>query len=166
MKALGSRLLTTGLDCIAMERGAVGMYFIVRCTARDCKLRGRDAAVYVGLGEFDFVREQRLCVCGSCSRALSEVLNVVFVGCCWSSRGLLDAGTRMESQEKTAEPVALFPAEWKLRRWRWLKFAVTASPATAVRATETQTETGTPDLVTGALELLVQGYLHLQQDKV
>lgn len=150
-----------------MERGAAGMYFVMRCSTRDCKLRGRDAAVYIGLGNFDFVREQRLCVCGECSRALSEVLNVVFVGCHWSSRGLLEAGNRVEYQESPAEPVVLFPAELKLRRWRWLKFVVTASPAVAVRTAETQTEpTGTPDLVTGALELLVQGYLHLQRDKV
>ena len=143
------------------------MYFVVRCATRDCRLRGRDAAVYIGLGNFDFAKEQRVCVCGACSKPLGEILNVVFVGCRWSSRGLLEAGTRVECEESYADPVALFPAEWKLRRWRWLKFTVTVSPITAVRVAETQTEhSGQSEVATAALELLVQGYLHLQTNKV
>lgn len=103
------------------------MYFVARCATRDCKLRGKDAGVYIGQGRtFDFITEQRLCTCGACNQTLTDIVDILFVGCLWSYRGLQDGSSRVEaSAESRADSVSMFPYDKKFKRWKWLKISVT-----------------------------------------
>ena len=103
-----------------------GLYFIGRCSNPNCAFFRRATTLYIGKGQtFDFIKERRKCMCGSCYSPLTEVISVLFFSCRWSYSGRLISGERRRSvQEQKAGGIEYFPGELQELPWRWLKFSI------------------------------------------
>lgn len=103
-----------------------GLYFIGRCSNPNCTFYNRHTTLYIGKNQtFDFIKERRKCMCGSCYSPITEVLNVLFFSCRWTYCGRLISGERQRStQEQKTSAFEYFPKELQELPWRWLKFSI------------------------------------------
>ena len=103
-----------------------GLYFVGRCSNPNCAFYNRHTTLYIGKNQtFDFIKERRKCMCGSCYSPITEVLNVLFFSCRWTYSGRLISGERQRSaQEQKTSAFEYFPKELQELPWRWLKFTI------------------------------------------
>lgn len=126
-----------------------GLYFIGKCTQKDCTYFLRQVPLYLGSqGTFDIARMKSISKCGGCDNQISKIINILFVNCIWTYKGKKQDGVKISSSEETTvNKLEYFPFS-KGTVWDWLVIKVRP-----IHKLSGQRETKNQDVQTENIEL-------------